>query len=581
MPYPPLKEPEKYAVRTSLLSNHAKTCTIYGTVRMKRLLLVLVPWMAMTAAAWGQTRSAELFFTYFGSIRDHVFRVGDDCYVPSSVLRGIGWQVEEREGTATVRIDERRARVALRRIGDSLMVPMTEVLGAVGLQYKWETTSNTLDVFAPLNSIRYERGRLSVDAGLPIKTTLTVLQNPKRTVIELNGANLLPETKMVLQDGARIGQYKPNVVRVVIDGELPNASLPASAAVTKTFEANLGTPSDPPTGANVSHDEDPPIAGQPVAPIIIQGSPPPQQTFGTAPIVAGPLNAGSDGPTTAVLSLRLSGPLAAAPTFRRPDPNLLEIVLPNTTLQLGDQPASPDMLSVQSVDTRTEGSSAVLSLRLVRPMGLEISMSAGMLQIRLLKPNVGNGRLAGKLVVIDPGHGGHDSGATTPARELMEKNMTLAIGKLTAQKLAEEGAMVIMTRKTDDFISLTERPSIANRNNADFFVSIHINANGLDTSSRGGITFYHLKDPICQVLADCIQSQIKRVSGLPSLGTWSDGKIYHSGFAVLRGAKMPAVLVECGFINNGSDRKRMMTDDFKQAIATGIVNGLKVYLGEK
>jgi len=58
---------------------------------------------------------------------------------------------------------------------------------------------------------------------------------------------------------------------------------------------------------------------------------------------------------------------------------------------------------------------------------------------------------------------------------------------------------------------------IANRNGADFFISIHINANGLDTSSRGGITFYHLHDQICQVLASCIQSEIKKVSGLPSL----------------------------------------------------------------
>src|SRR5262249_29367924 len=157
------------------------------------------------------------------------------------------------------------------------------------------------------------------------------------------------------------------------------------------------------------------------------------------------------------LSLRLSGPLAASPNFRRPDPNLLEIVLPNTTLQLGDQPVSPDMLSVESIDTHMEGTSAVLGLHLVRPMGLEISLQPGSLQIRLLKPSVGNGQLAGKIVVVDAGHGGHDSGAKTFDGSVQEKNLTLPITKLTAQKLAEEGATVIMTRKTDDFITLEER----------------------------------------------------------------------------------------------------------------------------
>jgi len=552
---------------------------------MRRLLLILVPWMAMTAAGWGQTRSAELFFTYFGSIRDHVFRVGDDCYVTSATLRSVGWQVEDREGTATVRVDERRARVALRRINDALMVPLTEVLSTLSIPAKWEATSNTLDVFAPLNSVRYERGKLSFDSALPVKPTIKRIDGPVRTVIDIEGASLQPETRMVLQDGAKIGQFKPNVVRVVIPGDVPNAVLPQGSSVTRSLEANLGSPNDPPTNTSNSNDEDPPRGGTPIPPIIINGgssSSALQNPIANGPtITAGPLTSSSDGPTTALLSLRLSGQLSGAPTFRRPEPSVLEIVLPNTKFDLGDQAGSPDPLSVESVATSTEGNSAVLRLTLTRPMGLEISNAPGALQIRLLKPIVGNGKLAGKLVVVDAGHGGHDSGATTPAKELMEKSMTLAIAKLTAQKLAEQGAMVIMTRKTDEFIPLNERPGIANRNNADFFISIHINSNGLDSRSRGGITFYHLHDSICQVLAACIQSEIKKVSGLPSLGTWSDGKIYNSGFAVLRGARMPAVLIECGFINNAADRKRMMTDDFKQSIAGAVVDGLKVYLGEK
>jgi len=547
-----------------------------ATVRMKRLLFVLVPWMAMTAAAWGQTRSAELFFTYFGSISDHVFRVGDECYVTPATLRNVGWTVEEREGSVTVRVDARSARIGVRNIAGQPMVPLNEILDGVGLNGQWEPGTNRYDVLSPLISVRYEHGKLSIDAGLPIKSAISTLKNPVRTVIELTGAKLLPETKLVLQDASRISQYRPNVVRVVIGGSVPNPVLPSSAEVSKSYEASLGTTADPSTVVTPSQDEDPPINGIPVSQV---ATPP---VFAGAPVAAGPLSIARDDQSAAHLVLPISGTLATAPSFRRPDPTTIEIVLPNTNITVGDQETPLTSMSIESATTRTENGSGILSLKLVRPMGVEFSFNQGALQIQLLKPNVGDGKLAGKIVVIDPGHGGKDSGATTPARELMEKNMTLAIAKLASQDLAQEGATVIMTRKTDEFIPLPERSEIANRNHADFFISIHINANGLDTSSRGGITFYHLKDPICQVLADCIQSQIKLVSGLPNLGTWSDGKIYKtSGFAVLRYAKMPAVLIECGFINNAADRKRMMTDDFKESIASGIVAGLKVYLGQK
>ncbi|MCA1995860.1 MAG: N-acetylmuramoyl-L-alanine amidase, partial [Armatimonadetes bacterium] len=69
-------------------------------------------------------------------------------------------------------------------------------------------------------------------------------------------------------------------------------------------------------------------------------------------------------------------------------------------------------------------------------------------------------------------------------------------------------------------------------------------------------------------------------SGLPNLGTWSDGKIYASGFAVLRYAKMPAVLLELGFINHATDLRRIRTDDFRKRVASAVVEGLKVFLGD-
>ncbi|HTQ09141.1 MAG TPA: N-acetylmuramoyl-L-alanine amidase [Fimbriimonadaceae bacterium] len=230
------------------------------------------------------------------------------------------------------------------------------------------------------------------------------------------------------------------------------------------------------------------------------------------------------------------------------------------------------------MQTRNEDTGVVLALKLARPMGVELSRIDNDLRIRLFKPAVGEGRLAGKVVVVDPGHGGHDSG--TQAAGYREKDLTLAIGTLLSQKLADEGATVIMTRTTDVFVPLNDRPAIANRNRADFFISVHINSNEVDDSASGTITFYHHDDPICQLMADCIESEIVKVNGIGGMGTWSDTKVHHSGFAVLRGAKMPAVLIECGFLNSSKDRTRMLTDEFQNDVSSAIVKGLETYLGE-
>ena len=98
--------------------------------------------------------------------------------------------------------------------------------------------------------------------------------------------------------------------------------------------------------------------------------------------------------------------------------------------------------------------------------------------------------------------------------------------------------------------------------------------------TSGGMTFYHKSSAVGQVLAECIQSEIAKVSKLKSHGAWSDGRIYDTGFSVLRNSTMPGVLIEFGFINNSADRKRMVTADFQSDVAGAVVKGLKVYLGD-
>jgi N-acetylmuramoyl-L-alanine amidase len=290
-----------------------------------------------------------------------------------------------------------------------------------------------------------------------------------------------------------------------------------------------------------------------------------------------PLTLDHEDAQSVALSMKLTG-LKGQAQFRKPDPETLEIVLPGVFLDL-----TPDFkLGTEIIAlTRAEriASGTLVTLNLVRPLGAEVFTAGQTVSVQLLKPNVGDGRLVGKVIVVDPGHGGADGGAKDDG--VHEKDLTLPIGKLVAARLAEAGATVIMTRKTDVFIPLTNRADIANKSHADFFVSCHINDTGGSRNMSGTITFHHKGNAISRVLAECIESEIAKVSGIPGTGVWSDGKIYpQSGFSVLRNTKMPGVLIEFGFIDNAQDRKRMVTDQFQEAVAKAVVQGIKVYLGD-
>lgn len=241
---------------------------------------------------------------------------------------------------------------------------------------------------------------------------------------------------------------------------------------------------------------------------------------------------------------------------------------------------APALVSISGLQARQKGRTSVLSITLPRPMGVSIATTPDEVVIDLYKPAVGNGKLAGKVVVVDPGHGGKASGARSLDGTVLEKDLTLKIGLFLAEALTAEGATVILTRKTDVNPSLPERSAIANRNGADFFISVHINSNRLANSSSGSIAFYHGADSVGSLLAQCIQAEVAKASGLPSLGPESDTSMYDTGFAVLRRANMPAVLLECGFINDSRDLRRMVTEEFQRKVAEAIVRALKVYLGD-
>jgi len=221
-----------------------------------------------------------------------------------------------------------------------------------------------------------------------------------------------------------------------------------------------------------------------------------------------------------------------------------------------------------------------------------------------------------KKIVVDAGHGGKDPG-TIGKRGLREKDVNLDIAKRLSKLLRAEGVSVVMTRSSDNFISLERRVDIANNAKADLFVSIHSNANRV--RSLNGLEVYYISpnvndskralscaqnsaldlDRACFIsspslnlkatlwdmintsnraesirLARDVCSVIDNTLNTKVLG------IKGAGFYVLKGAHMPAVLIETGFLSNAQEERLMKNGYYRQQIAESIEQGISRYARE-
>ena len=174
------------------------------------------------------------------------------------------------------------------------------------------------------------------------------------------------------------------------------------------------------------------------------------------------------------------------------------------------------------------------------------------------------------VVVIDPGHGGSDRGGA-PGQVLPEKGFTLDVGKRVAQILRSDGRIkVILTRNGDYFVSLPERTGIANSyagSNA-VFVSIHFNS-GRRLGAYGIETYYN--NSRGYRLAALIHPRV-----IQALGSIDRG-IRHRGYFVLRRNRLPAVLVECGFLTNPGEAARIVTPGARENLAKAIAAAIERY----
>ncbi|MFE4710992.1 MULTISPECIES: N-acetylmuramoyl-L-alanine amidase [unclassified Paenibacillus] len=177
-----------------------------------------------------------------------------------------------------------------------------------------------------------------------------------------------------------------------------------------------------------------------------------------------------------------------------------------------------------------------------------------------------------KVIVLDAGHGGSDPGAGS-LNKLKEKDFTLAVVlKIEALLKNEPNTQVVLTRSGDTYPTLQERAKLANNLNASLFVSVHGNSPpvGTKTSPSGTETHYSRKESL--QFAQIVHKYLIQATGLPDRG------IKQTSLHVTRETKMPAILLEVGFLTNAKDEALMYSDDFQQKVAEAVVAGIKEYL---
>lgn len=193
--------------------------------------------------------------------------------------------------------------------------------------------------------------------------------------------------------------------------------------------------------------------------------------------------------------------------------------------------------------------------------------------------------LKNKVIVIDPGHGGVDPGAKNSG--LTEKDLNLDISLRLREVLESKGCNVILTREVDkDFFlpgfvqgrmakraELNQRINLATDNNADLFISVH--ANSFPKSNTYGMeTYYHLKSLPGKALAERIQEH------LALLQSDNKRKAKAGDYYLINQSKIPAVIVEVGFISNPRERKLLLSDDYRNSIANAIGGGIEHYFND-
>lgn len=468
------------------------------------------------------------------------------------------------------------------------LVPVTGV-------HQWSTPNST---------------RVAIDLGSKVKFYSQRIENPDRIFFDLLQTRLdrsLWRKSFAVNDGLlkeiRVSQFKPGRTRVVLEVEKAmdfkasleanpprlvvevwNHSAPATASAQKTagiLAAGLKPRLNREQTAAVDSDTKPQESAD--------ASEKPTKAAALAAIdtvkkrvveADDSTDGGDDSPRKPVLA-RLNPPETGTTKEIPPEP------LPAKTTQ--SRATKSRKVVVPEPDAHEAQPTAAGDRSLIRALDLKI----------------------GK-IVIDPGHGGHDTGTIGP-NGLEEKDLVLDVSKRLGRLLATRlGAEVVYTRTDNTFIPLEERTAIANRESADLFISIHANsssdpdARGVETyylnftSSRDALEVAARENAVSEKSIHELQDLVKTIAlkekieeshefatdveyslhkGLSAKNPGiRDRGVKKAPFIVLIGANMPSILAEISFVSNPGDERRLKTTDFRQRIAESLYRGIAKYV---
>ncbi|MBZ5561272.1 MAG: N-acetylmuramoyl-L-alanine amidase [Acidobacteriia bacterium] len=432
--------------------------------------------------------------------------------------------------------------------------------------------------------------RIVIGTEGEVKFDTSRLRNPDRIVLDLQNTRLSPALvgkTFPVENGflrqVRVAQFSPTVTRVVLDVEkiedysvipLPNPFrlVVDIHGVTETTTAKAETP---PSGLRRAPADETPRQTAHNLPASRPGSkqkaePEPEAADENAPAITKSGKPAKSGAPQPVETATAKPPAdTEEASSGKPDTGKTEVA----------EAKPPKSAAPTEAGSRT----------LTRALGLKI------------------GR-----IVIDPGHGGHDTGTIGPSG-LREKDVVLDVG-LRLRKLLEQkvGCEVVMTRSDDTFIPLEERTAIANEKAADLFVSIHANASR-DRSARGIETYYlnftsnpdalevaARENATSQESVHQLQDLIKKIAMTEKItesqdfahqiqrdlyrriikvgGQQRDRGVKKAPFVVLIGANMPSILAEISFLTNPRDERLLRKPDYRQKIAEALYQGVVDYV---
>lgn len=192
-----------------------------------------------------------------------------------------------------------------------------------------------------------------------------------------------------------------------------------------------------------------------------------------------------------------------------------------------------------------------------------------------------NEKIYSGIIVIDPGHGGEDTGAISQ-NNVNEKDIVLDISLKLGEKLEENNFKVYFTRKSDKALGNTVRSDIINRakfinaRNADIFLSIHLNGSDIE-SAKGVESYSRFLDEKSYLLAESIQDELSSIEYTKDRGIKETNE---KSLGILRYTNITGVLLELGFITNSEDEKYLISEEGQDIIVDCILNGILNYFNE-